>query len=63
MIGIELLVYYLLSLAALVKVCFSSPGEMELCMSLHFKARHTGTNQVTQQPRHEVKLRLYLILR
>lgn len=59
----RLTIYYLRSLAALVKVCFSSPGEMEFCMALNFKARHTGTNQVTQQPTHEVKLRLYLTLR
>lgn len=45
------------SLAALVKVCFSSPGDMEVCMALHFRARHTGTNRVTPQPAHEVRLR------
>lgn len=43
-------------LTALVKVCFSSPGKMEFCMALNFKARHTGTNQVTQQPTHELLL-------
>lgn len=62
-VGIKLFIYYLRFLAALVKVCFSSPGGMEFCMALNFKARHAGTNRVTQQPTHEVKLRLYLILR